>query len=67
MLIDDVCVDMHEVSSFDAIKTLHSQLDDDHSGAIDLEESVEVLQGTGQSLEANTDALVNAWRIPHVP
>lgn len=41
---DELCLVPEEVPNYEAIKSLHSQLDDDHSGDIDLSESVDFLK-----------------------
>lgn len=42
MPVDELCLVPEEVPNYEAIKSLHSQLDDDRSGDIDVSESVEV-------------------------
>ena len=42
VLVDELCLIPEEVPNYEAIKSLHSQLDDDRSGDIDLSESVDV-------------------------
>ncbi|CAL4135784.1 unnamed protein product, partial [Meganyctiphanes norvegica] len=42
--IDSLCLSPADVSNYEAIRTLHSQLDDDRNGDIDLSESVEFLK-----------------------
>lgn len=46
-MVDELCLIPEEVPNYEAIKSLHSQLDDDHSGDIDLAESVDVSVGDG--------------------
>lgn len=45
VVVDELCLVPEEVPNYEAIKSLHSQLDDDHSGDIDLAESVDVSAG----------------------
>lgn len=42
--VDELCLVPEEVPNYEAIKSLHSQLDDDRSGDIDVSESVEFLK-----------------------
>lgn len=44
VVVDDLCLGPDEIANYEAIKTLHSQLDDDRSGDIDVTESVEFLR-----------------------
>ncbi|XP_042208782.1 stromal interaction molecule homolog isoform X13 [Homarus americanus] len=44
MLVDELCLIPEEIPNYEAIKSLHSQLDDDHSGDIDVAESVDFLK-----------------------
>ncbi|XP_050727548.1 stromal interaction molecule 2-like isoform X4 [Eriocheir sinensis] len=44
VVVDELCLIPEEVPNYEAIKSLHSQLDDDHSGDIDLAESVDFLK-----------------------
>lgn len=41
-MVDELCLVPEEVPNYEAIKSLHSQLDDDHSGDIDVAEAVDV-------------------------
>ncbi|XP_068240621.1 stromal interaction molecule homolog isoform X12 [Palaemon carinicauda] len=44
VVVDELCLVPEEVPNYEAIKTLHSQLDDDRSGDIDITESVDFLK-----------------------
>ncbi|XP_066988444.1 stromal interaction molecule homolog isoform X1 [Macrobrachium rosenbergii] len=44
VVVDELCLVPEEVPNYEAIKTLHSQLDDDRSGDIDVTESVDFLK-----------------------
>ncbi|XP_069173264.1 stromal interaction molecule homolog isoform X18 [Procambarus clarkii] len=44
VIVDEVCLVPEEIPNYEAIKSLHSQLDDDHSGDIDVAESVDFLK-----------------------
>ncbi|KAG0710678.1 Stromal interaction molecule [Chionoecetes opilio] len=44
VVVDELCLVPEEVPNYEAIKSLHSQLDDDRSGDIDLSESVDFLK-----------------------
>lgn len=46
-MVDELCLVPEEVPNYEAIKTLHSQLDDDHSGDIDVAEAADVSVGRG--------------------
>lgn len=45
-MVDELCLLPEEVPNYEAIKSLHYQLDDDRSGDIDLTESVDVSPST---------------------
>ncbi|XP_045130780.1 stromal interaction molecule 2-like isoform X14 [Portunus trituberculatus] len=44
VVVDELCLVPEEVPNYEAIKSLHSQLDDDRSGDIDVSESVDFLK-----------------------
>ncbi|XP_069944791.1 stromal interaction molecule homolog isoform X1 [Cherax quadricarinatus] len=44
VVVDELCLVPEEIPNYEAIKSLHSQLDDDHSGDIDVAESVDFLK-----------------------
>ncbi|KAK3883730.1 hypothetical protein Pcinc_011964 [Petrolisthes cinctipes] len=44
VVVDELCLQPEEVPNYEAIKSLHYQLDDDRSGDIDLSESVDFLK-----------------------
>ncbi|KAK4327941.1 hypothetical protein Pmani_001603 [Petrolisthes manimaculis] len=44
VVVDELCLEPEEVPNYEAIKSLHYQLDDDRSGDIDLSESVDFLK-----------------------
>ncbi|XP_071526231.1 uncharacterized protein Stim isoform X3 [Panulirus ornatus] len=44
VVVDEMCLVPEEIPNYEAIKSLHSQLDDDHSGGIDVAESVDFLK-----------------------